>query len=154
VSQTPDRRPGALEEDEEIRLITNAVPPTQVGAFNINGSAFQLRDVLGTYDPRSATGITEAAHETLDTLVHQIDETSYDELTYSGAQVTVYLVWTSAAKTQKVREEQYTYNADKTVSQLVAIQYDGVGVENMRFTESYTYNTSKRVQSITRTKVP
>ena len=125
-----------------------------VGAFNFNGAAFLLRDSLGTYDPRATgTGISVATHEDLDTLVHQIDETSYDELTYSGAQVTFYVTWTSAAKTQKVREEQYTYNTDKTVSQLVAIQYNAVGVENMRFTEAYTY-LNKRVQSITRTKVP
>ena len=154
MSQTPDRRPGALEEDEEIRLITNAVPPTQVGAFNFNGSAFQLRDVLGTYDPRSATGITEAAHETLDTLVHDIDETSFDEMTYVGIQISTYIVWTSAAKILKIREEQYTYNASRNISQVVAIQYDGAGAEKMRYTEVYAYTGGNKVASITRTKVP
>lgn len=122
--------------------------------MNFNGTAFQMRDVLGTFDPRSASGITEPQHEVLDTLVHEIDETSYDQALYTGNNLTGYVTWTSPAMVLKIREEQYTYNPNHTVSQLVVIQYDALGVEKMRYTEVYTYTVANRIQSITRTKVP
>jgi hypothetical protein len=55
MAQTPDRRPGALEEDEEIRLIANAVSPTLSGAFNFNGVSFVFRDAQGDFDPRGSS---------------------------------------------------------------------------------------------------
>ena len=54
---TPDRKPGPLEEDEEIRFVANAVSPTQVGAMNYDGSSFQMRDATGVFDPRSGGGV-------------------------------------------------------------------------------------------------
>jgi hypothetical protein len=151
MGTTPDRRPGPLIEDEEIRLEANVTPPTQNGAFNYDGTSFQMRDAVGIFDPRAGTGITESQHEALDTLVHDIDETSYDEVTYSGSDVTFYIVWTSVAKTRKVREEQYTYGTGHRVSQAVTIQYDAAGAVKMTMTETYTYNSS-RVDTVTRTK--
>lgn len=50
---TPDRRPGPLEEDEEVRLAANPVPPTMPGAFNYNGTSFQMQDSIGIFNPRS-----------------------------------------------------------------------------------------------------
>lgn len=49
---TPDRSPGALEEDEELRFGTNAGGPSVAGAIAYDGSSFRLRDASGTYDPR------------------------------------------------------------------------------------------------------
>jgi hypothetical protein len=96
-------------------------------------------------------GITESQHETLDTLVHDIDESSYDEVIYgSGNLVSTYIVWETAAKLKKIREEQYTYSGSK-VSQSVTIQYDGTGAVKMTMTEVYTYSGNK-VTSVTRTK--
>lgn len=95
-------------------------------------------------------GITEPQHEALDTLTHDIDETSYDEVIYSGSTPSSYIVWASAAKLLKIREEQYTYAGGK-VSQVVTIQYDGTGAVKMTMTEVYTYSGNK-VTSVTRTK--
>lgn len=52
MGRTPDRRPGVLEEDEEIKFIANPTPPSVSGAFNFDGSKFQLNDALGIFDPR------------------------------------------------------------------------------------------------------
>jgi hypothetical protein len=95
-------------------------------------------------------GISEVEHEALDTLVHEIDETSYEEYTYSGGNVTNFTIWASVAKIKKIREEQYTYASNK-VSQVVTIQYDDVGVAKMTMTETYTY-TGNRVSSVSRVK--
>jgi hypothetical protein len=122
-----------------------------------DGNDLKFQDALNTTpltltDLSTGGGISEAQHEALDTLVHDIDETSYEEYVYSGSKVTSAITWTSAAKTLKIREEQYTYSGSK-VSQAVTIQYDGAGIEVMRTTEVYGFDGSK-VTSVTRTKVP
>jgi hypothetical protein len=108
MPQTPDRHPGPLEEDDEILLGPNTSDPTVVGGIRLVGGAFKLCDAAGVFDPRTGgSGITEPQHEALDTLTHDIDETSYDEVTYgSGSRVASYIVWASAAKLLKIREEQ------------------------------------------------
>lgn len=98
----------------------------------------------------AGSGITEPQHEALDTLTHEITETSYDEVTYSGGNPTSYIVWETAAKLKKVREETYSYVSGK-VSQAVTKQYDGTGTLKATLTEDYTYAGSK-VTSITRTR--
>lgn len=75
MPRTPDRSPGALEEDEEIRLGANAVPPTVPGAVSFDGTAFQLRDAAGIFDPRASGGFDPNVHRQLDQLVHALDET-------------------------------------------------------------------------------
>jgi hypothetical protein len=96
-------------------------------------------------------GLSELEHEALDTLVHEIDETSYDEVTYVGHNVSSYIVWETSAKLKKIREELYSYALDNKVSQVIAKQYDVTGVLKMTVTESYTYSGNK-ILSITRTK--
>ncbi len=54
MARTPDRSPGAMIEDEEIRFVSNATGPTVAGAFNYNGTEFVMRDAVGTFNPRSS----------------------------------------------------------------------------------------------------
>lgn len=100
----------------------------------------------------SGGGLSEAAHEALSTLVHEIDATSYEEYTYSGSDITSAIVWTTIAKTKKIREEQYVYNSDHRVNQVTTIQYDSSGVEKMRTVEVYTYLSNSRINYVQRTK--
>jgi hypothetical protein len=100
----------------------------------------------------SGGGISEAQHEALATLVHEIDATSYEEYTYSGADITNCTIWTSIAKTKKIREEQYVYGSGHRVDQVTTIQYDSTGAEKMRTVEAYTYLSSNRVNYVQRTK--
>jgi hypothetical protein len=126
-------------------------PANEVGTVRSVNGEFHFRDALGIFNPRTGgSGITEGQHEVLDTLVHEIDESSYDEVIYSGNNPTSYIVWETAAKLKKIREETYSYSGGK-VSQVVTIQYDGTGAVKMTMTEVYTYSGSK-VTSVTRTK--
>jgi len=111
-----------------------------------NPSGFTLTELGAS----AGGGITEAQHESLDTLVHGIDETSYDEVLYSSGQVASYTVWETAAKLKKIREEVYSYTSGK-VSQVITKQYDVAGTLKMTMTEVYAY-TGNTVTSVTRTK--
>lgn len=74
---TPDRKAGALVENEEIRFETDSgASPSQNGAmtYDPGTGAFKLRDAVGTFDPRASSGVTEAAHKALLQLIHFIDE--------------------------------------------------------------------------------
>ena len=124
MSQTPDRRPGALEEDEEIRLITNAVPPTQVGAFNFDGSAFVMRDSIGNFNPRDGFN-WQVEHETLRQLIHLADgdgpmegfaSGAFQTTSPGGAFPTSFIWWESSAMLKKIVEETVTYNGNKTIA--------------------------------------
>lgn len=147
MPRTPDRFPGALEEDEEIRLISNATPPSQDGAFNYNGTSFQMKDATGIFDPRTGSGgITEAQHEALDTLVHDLSENYYLEVVRTSGRVTDIITWTDSGKTLKVREANITRTSG-IVSQIVEKQYDGTG--SLKYTMTYTVNrTGNQVSSI------
>lgn len=140
------------ERAEWVVLEDTAISPDEVGEMRNNAGDFQFKDQHGTFNPRSGGGggITEGQHEVLDTLVHEIDETSYDEVAYSGSNPTSYIVWETAAKLKKIREETYSYSSGK-VSQIVTKQYDGAGTLKMTMTEVYTYSGSK-VTSVARTK--
>lgn len=78
MPRTPDRRPGPLEEDEEIRFITpSGASPSAQGAMTYDPSSgsFLLWDGLGVYDPRSGGGgITAGQHAALLQLIHFVDE--------------------------------------------------------------------------------
>jgi len=95
---------------------------------------------------------SEAQHEGLSTLVHEIDQTSWEEYIYTGSDVTGSIIWSDNSRSRKIREEQYTYSTGHRVSQVVTIQYDGFGVEKMRMTEAYTYTSNGRVSNVQRTK--
>ena len=141
MPRTPDRSPGALEEDEEIRLEANAAPPTVAGAFNYNGTSFQMKDGVGVFDPRSGGGgITAGQHQTLDQLVHDIAETAYLKLTQDGnGNYTNATWWTDSGMTVKIREYDVTYDGNDDVTQVVAKQYDGAGALAATFTLPVAY---------------
>lgn len=113
-----------------------------------------MRDALGNFNPRSGgSGITESQHQTLDTLVHEIDENSFDEVTRSGGRVMQIITWDSPAKLLKIREEAVTRDSLGRVTQYQAIQYDGVGAVKETMTETYT-RVCGRVTSVLRVRVP
>jgi len=144
MARTPDRFPGTRLE-EELQLEDQGSDPTTTGGMTYNGGAFAFKDSVGVFDPRTGgSGLTPSTHRTQDQLVHDIAETSYDELVYTGSRIDALITWTTAGKTQKIREELYTY-AGNQVTQIVTKQYDGAGVlvvgETM--TETVTYSGNK-----------
>jgi hypothetical protein len=98
------------------------------------------------------SGISETQHENLDTLVHNLAETYFEEIITVGGKVTAVIDWTSPAKILKIREFQYSYNGTK-ISQEIAIQYDGSGTEVQRLTTDFNYVGSSIVSSTT-TEIP
>lgn len=127
MPSTPDRRPGALIEDDEIRLGTNGVGPTVAGAFNYDGTSFVMRDSAGNFNPRSGGGgISANDHKTLRQLIHLAEEGGPFEGFASGAYQetlpsadpfpTSVIWWESSAKLKKIVEETITYNGNKTIA--------------------------------------
>jgi len=83
-------------------------------------------------------GITEGQHETLDTLTHKITESSFTELGYTGKDLTSVVVWTSVAKTLKIREASLSYTG-KDLTGVIAKQYDGAGSLLVTLTKTLGY---------------
>lgn len=115
----------------------------------LNTSASNAQQALADLD---SAIVTEADHENLDTLVHALSETSYTEVTRDGnGRVTDVIVWTSPAKTTKIRETTLTRTSDR-VSQVVSKQYNGSGALLQTLTEGITRDGQGRYASTTTTE--
>jgi len=127
MPRTPDRRHGPLYE-EEIFLDPQTEDPTQERSIRYVNGYFKGKDSEGVFDFRGggSGGITEGQHELLDTLVHNLSETCYQEILRSAGKVSQVIVWTDDGKTTKVRQMDLTRSGGK-VSQITLIQYDGGG---------------------------
>jgi hypothetical protein len=153
VPLTPDRRHGPLEEDEGINLSPQAVVPAVNGELRyVAGTGFQFFDE-GVLKGLSGSGITAPQHEVLDTLVHDLSETCYFEVTRSLGKATALTYWTSPAKTMKVRETLITRSLGR-VSQIVENQYDGTGALVQTLTTVFTRGVGNRVVSAQLTETP
>ena len=126
-------------------------PPTfssSIGDLFAASSSFQSQiDSFVT-----GSGLTESTHELLNTLTHDIAESSFDEAVYIGPRLVNLTQYTDATKTTKIREYQFTYTTGR-ITQAISIQYNNSGVETYRLTEVFTYN-GFRVESITRIRTP
>jgi hypothetical protein len=139
------------ETVDEVLWLDQTADPSELGMTRMVNGVFRFVDKDGVFNLRTGgSGITEAQHEALDTLVHWIDETNWQEIVRSGGKVTNVINWETDAKLKKVRECIITRSGGK-VSQLDAIQYDGAGVEKMRLTGVIT-RAGGKVASIAWTK--
>jgi hypothetical protein len=119
--------------------------PTGLGATTATNVQDALRDVA-----QNASGITASAHRTLRQLIHFIDEGpaegfatgAYREMFPASSPFpTSFIWWESAAKTEKIVEKTYTYNPNKTVSQVEWKMYDTDGVTVLAtITDVITYS--------------
>lgn len=139
MGRTPDRHPG---DDTFIDVgavfAEQSVDPPDPGVLRYVSGEFKAKDATGVFSLRTGgSGITESQHEVLDTLVHELAETSYTEMTRSGGQVTDVIVWETAAKLKKVREANIT-RVSGQVSVVVEKQYDGSGVLKQTLTHTIT----------------
>jgi len=92
------------------------------------------------------SGLTEGAHELLDTLKHAIAEDSHQQITRASGKVSNITFWTDSGETTKIREVVITRDGGR-VSQVDIIQYNDSGVEKMRVTATIT-RVSGRVDHI------
>lgn len=65
--------------------------------------------------------------------------TSYQEATITSNRITALITWTSAAKTQKIYEENYTFTGN-VVTQVIKKQYNSAGTLIQTLTENLTYS--------------
>lgn len=149
---TPDDLAGGITDADKVILNNAGETADAPGEFVYDGTDFVFRDSVGPFNPRVGGGISEAQHEALDTLAHEIVENSFDEITRIGPRVTNITSWTDAGKTTKIRETQFSYTGPRLTT-LVEIQYDAAGTEAYRITETYTY-IGVRLQTTTRTRTP
>jgi len=74
-----------IERTEDLYLIDmGTTPPSEEGQIRqANGDILAfIGGSVKSLTAGAGGGITEPQHEALDTIVHEIDETSYDEVTY------------------------------------------------------------------------
>jgi len=143
MPRTPDRFPGAREE-EALQLENRATDPTSPGEIRYVNDQFRFNEG-GT-----VVGLSLSGHRLFDELTHDLDEDYYMELSYTGSRVSNITVWTDISKTTKIREYQFSY-AGSRLSQLVEIQYNGVGSEVERLTHQLTYQGVRLVsETVTR----
>ena len=118
MPRTPDRSPGPLEEDEELRLSGGAAVPSVAGGITFDGASFRMRDTIGTFNPRSAgSGLSESAHNALRQLIHFLDDGpgdgftsgAYKESTFSGAKLTQAIWYDDNTKVKKLVSLDVTY---------------------------------------------
>lgn len=103
------------------------------------GNLIQQKQIEGLSGGGGA--LTPANHRPLDQLVHDIAESSYEEITYSGNKVTNIIIWTNSAKTTKIRENAFTYTGSKVNTETIT-QYDGSGLPITGEVLTGTYNYS------------
>lgn len=111
-----------------------------------NGTPSALNPYVTNTDPRVVNAITVGTHETLNTLVHNLAETSYEEVTRTSGLITNVTVWQSAAKLLKVRETTITRTGG-LVNTVADKQYDESGVLIQTVTQTYN-RTSGLITSI------
>lgn len=99
------------------------------------------------------TNVTTAsnfvAHEGYDTLVHDLAESNFQEVSYAAGLPTAITYWTTPTKTLKIRETLFTYNPNQTVNVVTERQYNGLGVQTQQLVHGYAYNLDATLASIT-----
>ncbi len=127
MPRTSQRFPGRAIEEDSILFEDRGAATGQVGSVYRVGNTLYGHDGGGEFDLRSGSGISESQHEDLDSLVHNIAEDAFLEVTRDGSgKVTDVIIWTDSNKTTKIRETNITRTSGK-VSQIVKKQYDGTG---------------------------
>lgn len=121
-------------------------------------SVFISRDAsdnLVLTDPSSSKKLSDVVtsengtqHEAIDSLVHNLSETCYIELTRDGSsRAQDEIVWTNNTKTTKIREMNITRDVNGKVSQIVCKQYDASGALIQTLTEVITRDGQGRYLS-------
>jgi hypothetical protein len=161
IQQIISELDGYINIDEKIKVSSNDTTPGYLSEKLIAGSGITLLEQNDGGNENvliSATSgnnvnldgyVDEEKHRELDQLVHQLDEDYYEEVSYNGIFPTVVIYWTDINKVIKIREHQYSYNAQRRLSQQIIIQYDEAGTEVERLTLTYTYLPFGRLNTVT-----
>lgn len=128
---------------------TSQGDPSEEGLVRRVSNDLKVYLAGSVYSLLTGSGLTPASHEALDTLVHDLAESCYFEVTRASGRVSDLTWYTDSGKGTKVREVNLTRTSGK-ISQIVVKQYDGTGTIITGQTLTGTVaRTGGRVDSIT-----
>jgi hypothetical protein len=141
MSRTPDPIGDSLELPEI------GLDPVLVGEITLNAGEIKARDVFGTFNLRSGSGLSEGAHKTLRQLIHFIDGGPAEgfasgayRVTTGTAFPTAITWWVDNTLTDKIVEKLITYTgAFPTTIQWKVYDTDGSTVL-ATVTDAITYS--------------
>lgn len=130
-----------LDEVSGDLTITSSAPATVVvETTSTSVEIVTQAPAVVTIDAESTPPLSLGQHDTLDSLAHEIAETSETELAYDGdGQLVRSTVWASATRARKVREKLLTYAAG-VLTQSVTTQHDASGTVIVTLTKTFTYD--------------
>lgn len=96
---------------------------------------------LGGVGPQGPPGPVDlAVHDALDSLAHDVAESSDTEFAYDGdGRLQRLTVWTNATRTTKIRERLVSYAGD-AVSTTIERQYNNAGAVLATLTRTFVYD--------------
>ena len=145
---TPDRTPGpSLEEELQLEDRTSDGDPTVEGAIRYLNGDFRGLTPTGIKSLTTGSGMSEGEHEALDTLVHWINETCYEEIARSGDKIDSAIYYTDSGKTTKIREVLITRSGGK-ISVVTMKQYDGSGTLAQTLTGTFSRDVNGKIETI------
>ena len=110
-----------------IITIPAAIDPGQIQALNgSHGTPGVGNPFVTVTDPRFVYSLDVSTHEGLSTLVHNLAQTAYEEVTRESGVVTNICVWQTSEKLLKVRETEI-FRTDGRVSTVRDRQYGSDG---------------------------
>ena len=130
-----------LEETTGDLTITRSAPATvTIETASTTVAIVAQAPAVVTIDAESTPPLSLGEHDVLDSLAHEIAETSETELAYDGdGQLVRATVWASSARARKVREKLLTYAAG-VLTQSVTTQHDASGTVIVTLTKTFTYD--------------
>jgi hypothetical protein len=131
VARTPDRAPGA--SDEEATIYEASGVSTQIGEVRFTGVRFSFCDSTGEFDPRSGGGISENQHPTLLQLIHFLDEGPAEGFgsaakTVTGSVFPTQTLWRRSDNSKLVQQDVVWSGAVPTTVVWRIFAADGVSV--------------------------
>jgi hypothetical protein len=143
---TPDDVYGGVTDAAKIIMRDEGLTTAAGGEAIWNGTAWQMQDALGVFDPREQFG--EAEHNAVRQLIHFIDDGPADgfasgavkDTTFTGAFPTSEVWYESAARTQKIVQLDVTYTGALPTAEVWRM-YDTDGVTVLvTLTDAITYS--------------
>lgn len=158
-----------FDENDDLDLIQNSKylrELTTDDAFGLGSSTLILNDgssdiaqseVLDYIDGigrGSVGGIDSVEHKGLDTLAHNVAESSEAVFSRDAYRRVISVVTYDPTETFKIRESLYTYiGLSRRVDTITTIQYDAAGVEIERVTSTASYD-GLRIMRVSSVRTP
>lgn len=146
MARTPDRTPGASDE-EEIVLEAQGSDPSTVGSIRFNGTSFRFLDATGVYDPRSGSGVANVGADTDFLLGNEPPEPDNNyAVTYTGSKVSQE-TWTRVGG-NLLRKIDYVYSGNRVSTENIRVYaLDGTTVVG-HLQVAYTYSGTQLASAV------